>query len=320
MLSPYWGAHFFTFVTTFLSRLPGLMLGKLEWMPDEVQILALVLMSISCALLGVVLVLRKMTMLANSLSHTILLGIVLTYVFSFSKEGFHPFSFSMTNFLIASFIVALITTFLSEFLHKTLKLQEDASIGLVFTFLFSIGVILVTLLARSAHIGAEIVMGNIDALVLSDLKPLFFIAILNLLLFILFYRQYFVVTFDFGFAKLMKISGMFFNYLIMLQLSVTVVGSFRIVGVILVLSYIVTPVLIARLFFHRFCHLLFASVILSAVTSFFAVALSRHILSVYQTPLSTAGICVTLLSVTYMISLIFKGKKWKLQFLDQRAQ
>lgn len=319
MISPYWGTHFFTFIWTFLSRLPFVILGKSEWMQDELQILALVLMSISCALLGVILVLRKMTMLANSLSHTILLGIVLAYVFSFSTEGFSPFSLNITKFLMASFIVALITTFLSEFLTKTLNLQEDASIGLVFTFLFSIGVILVTILARNAHIGAEIVMGNIDALVFNDLKPLFLIATLNIFLFTVFYRQYVLTTFDPCFAKLIKVSGVFFNYLIMLQLSVTVVGSFRIVGVILVLSYIVTPALIARLFFHRFCHLLFASVFISAITSFLSVALSRHFLSVYQMPLSTAGICVTLLSTVYIGSLILKGKKWKSQYSDQPA-
>ena len=256
-LNPYWGVNFFGFLWTFISRIPLLISGNCQMVQDELQIFVLSLMAISCSLIGVVMMLKKTTMLANSLSHTILVGIVIAYLLSFSSQGgFHPFSLSIKTFIIAALISALITTFLSEFLTKSLKLQEDASIGLVFTFLFSLGIVAVTVFSRNAHIGTEVVMGNVDALVSKDLLWLLFIAAVNISLFILCYKEYLLTTFDPVFAKFMKISTTFFSYLLMLQLSITVIGSFRIVGVIMVLSYIIGPALLARLFFHQFTKLL----------------------------------------------------------------
>ncbi|PIS01014.1 MAG: metal ABC transporter permease [Chlamydiae bacterium CG10_big_fil_rev_8_21_14_0_10_35_9] len=322
-LNPYWGVNFFGFLWTFISRIPLLISGNCQMVQDELQIFVLSLMAISCSLIGVVMMLKKTTMLANSLSHTILVGIVIAYLLSFSSQGgFHPFSLSIKTFIIAALISALITTFLSEFLTKSLKLQEDASIGLVFTFLFSLGIVAVTVFSRNAHIGTEVVMGNVDALVSKDLLWLLFIAAVNISLFILCYKEYLLTTFDPVFAKFMKISTTFFSYLLMLQLSITVIGSFRIVGVIMVLSYIIGPALLARLFFHQFTKLLLFAPLFGIVISIIGVALTRHFLSMYQMPLSTAGMCIAVLAVSYFLALIIKKRKksWQLPSLDQQDQ
>nr|MBA3815720.1 metal ABC transporter permease [Parachlamydiaceae bacterium] len=150
---------------------------------DEIQILVLAGVAISSALVGTFLILRKMTMLANSLSHTILIGIVIAFLITqngvFDQEHEHHQAINVKAMLFASLVMGLVTTFLTEILTKWGRLQEDASIGIVSTNLFSMGVIGVTVLTRNAHIGIEAVMGNVDALQLSDCKLVYIVLLIN---------------------------------------------------------------------------------------------------------------------------------------------
>ena len=122
--------------------------------------------------------------------------------------------------------MGLFTAFFTEFLTKGAKLQADASIGIVFSSLFALGVIFVTLLTRSSHIGIEAVMGNVDALTLEDIPLVYFILGINLLLFLLFFKEYKITSFDPALAKVLGISAAFFNYLLMAQVSLTAIGAF----------------------------------------------------------------------------------------------
>ena len=163
-MSPYRGTNFFTFFWTLLERIFS---GEiLHPATDEIQMLVLGGVAISGALVGTFLVLRRMTMLANSLSHTILLGIVIAFLVTGQEIG----ALSIPVMLIASVITGLATAFLTEFLHRNIRLQEDAANGLVFSTLFALGIVLVTLFTRNAHLGVEVVMGNADALQLRDLR------------------------------------------------------------------------------------------------------------------------------------------------------
>lgn len=296
MLSnPYHGETFFGFIWVFIQRLFSGQFSHLA--TDEIQIFVLAAVAISSALVGTFLVLRKMTMLANSLSHTILMGIVLAYFFSGS---------SMQALLIAAMVMGLVTTFLTEFLTKAGKLQEDASTGLVFTGLFAIGVVLVTILTRDAHIGTEAVMGNADALHRDDLFWVYVIVGVNLVLITLFFKEFQLTTFDPGLAYSLGFSPFLLNYLLMAQVSATTMTSFRAVGVILVLAFMTGPVLAARLLTHNLKTLLFLSALLGSVCSFIGVALARHFLTVYGMALSTSGLVVCTILVLYLAILFGK--------------
>ncbi|NGX51579.1 MAG: Manganese transport system membrane protein MntB, partial [Chlamydiae bacterium] len=166
MINPYTGETFFGFFVLFGKRLLHAFSGGLA--PDEVQVVVLILIALSSSLVGTFLVLRKMTMVANSLSHTVLLGVV--GAFLLVGQGEELFSLSLPTLLVGALIAAFCTTFATEFVHKKLRLQEDASIGLIFTAFFALGVVLVTILARSKHLGIEAIMGNVDALHTSDVK------------------------------------------------------------------------------------------------------------------------------------------------------
>lgn len=305
--NPYYDTTFLGFFCRLIKRLftyDGALAS------DELQMLILCCIATSAAIVGSFLILRKMTMLANSLSHTVLIGIVLAYLLIFIKKPFvMQTAMPMSIFLVAALISALITTFLTEFLTKVVKLQEDASIGLVFSILFALGIVLVTLFTRNAHIGAEIVMGNVDALHPSDLKLAFIALLFNVVITLLFFKEYTITTFDPIYAKTVHISLFTFNSLIMLQTAITTIAGFRAIGVLMILAFLVIPPIIARLFTARLYLMILLAIAVGIVVSICSVALSRHLLSVYHLSLSTGGLTVCLLSLALFISLIFAPQK-----------
>ncbi len=264
--------------------------------------------AISGALVGSLLILRQMTMLANALSHTILVGIVVVYVFTntglFEQAG----AINIQAMLLAALAMGFVTSFLTHFLTNIIKLQEDASIGLVFTTLFALGVILVTVLTRSAHIGLEIVMGNVDALHVDDIKLVAIIVLINASLILLFYKEYLITTFDPGLARALGFSTLFFDYLLMTQTSITAVGGFRAVGVLMILAFITAPALTARLLTDNLKVLLALAIAVGCLASLFGVALSRHLLTIYDLPISTGGIVVCVLIIFYILAIIFSPR------------
>lgn len=307
--NPYYEQDFLHFLVTFFRRLVSFFQGNIalkDLATDEIQILVLCGVAASSALTGTFLVLRKQTMMANSLSHTVLLGIIAAYLMS--EKSANPYAginFNIMAMLIASLIVGLLTTFLSEFLIKAIKLQEDASTGIVFTSLFALGIVLVTVLTRDVHIGTEVVMGNVDALHFNDVKLVYIILGLNLVIISLFYKEFQASTFDFAFAKAIGIPVNVMNYILMTLVSATIIGAFRAVGVLMVLTFITGPALTARLLTHSLKKMLVLATLLAILSSFFGVALARHLLTSYGLALSTSGVVVAVTVAFYIGILIF---------------
>ncbi len=310
-MNPYWGSDLITFFYVLLVRLHALFTGKLtlqDLASDEVQLIVLIGVGVSTSLLGTLLVLRRMTMLANSLSHTILLGLAIAYValLPFSPSLQFGMGIDLKVLIGASFASALLTAFCTEGLKRLFKVQEDASISLVFTALFALGIVLVTLFARHSHLEVEAVMGNVDALHVDDILPVFWIALFNVGVLLLFFKEWKITTFDSGLAHHLGFSPLFFSTLLLVQTSLTLMGAFRSVGVLLVLAFLVIPPLTARLFTHRFALLFWLSPLVATLTALLGVALSRHLLSVHHEPLSTAGIVVCLQAAVFVLALFVK--------------
>ncbi len=312
-MNPYWGQDFFGFFVILFRRITGqLPLDGLA--SDEVQLIVLMGVALSTVLLGTFLTLKKMTMMANSLSHTTLLGIVIAYLIFFTPET--DLSIDTSILFVAALISAVLTTVLTELARDLLKLQEDAAIGLVFTTLFALGIILVTVFTRNSHIGVEVITGNVDALHFEDIRLVWSAAVLNLVLIGLFFRQWVMTAFDEKLSFSLGVPTKTFHYLMMFLTALTLIASFRAVGVLLVLSFLVGPTLIARQWTHRLRSLLLLGIGVGLMTAVIGVALSRHFLSVYHMPLSTGGLVVTLISVLYLLStvLTFRSPKGLMRY------
>lgn len=312
--NPYSDTTFFSFLWTLIQRFMAFVSGDVSLQSaaaDEIQIAVLAGLSISSALVGTFLVLRRLTMLANALSHTVLFGIVCAYLFMMhlihSQDPYRILSIPVL--MIAAFGTGLLTTFLTEFLTRVMKVQEDASIGLVFSILFALGIVLVTLFSRNVHIGTELVMGNVDALQKEDVKGILTILGVNAALFALLFNGFKITAFDPQLAKTLGFSPFFFNYLLMVQTSLTAIGAFRAVGVLMVLAFLVIPVLTARLLTHSLSLLIVLASAIGCLASILGVALSRHLLTVFGIGLSTGGIVVTVMGILYLAACIFAPQK-----------
>ncbi|NRA48492.1 MAG: metal ABC transporter permease, partial [Phaeodactylibacter sp.] len=119
------------------------------------------LVATSCGLLGAFLVLRKMAMLGDAISHAVLPGIVIAYLFSGSRETL--------PMLIGAAGIGVLTTFLVEFLHQKARLQIDASIGITFTWLFAIGIIMISMYVGQVDLDQDCVLYGEIAYVPLDL-------------------------------------------------------------------------------------------------------------------------------------------------------
>lgn len=217
----------------------------------EIQLIAAVV-AMACAIPGVFLVLRKMALISDAISHSILPGIVIGFFITQDLNS------PLLIFLAA--ITGVITVILVEYLQKTNLVKEDTAIGLVFPMLFSIGVIMISKNASDVHL-------DIDAVLLGELafapfdrmeingydlgpKSLWVMgSILLSLLFLLFlfFKELKVSTFDPGLAAAMGISPVLIHYGLMLVSSITIVGAFDAVGAILVVALMIAPAATAYL-------------------------------------------------------------------------
>lgn len=304
-MNPYSGASFIEFLYILVVRCGQFLIGKLPChalVSDEIQVVVLVGVGVIASIMGTLLVARKTTMLANALSHTVLLGIVISYLIFFKSGLPHGLSIDIKMMLMSATIAAVITSFLTEFFHKAFQLRQDVSIGLVFTMLFALSITLVTIFSRNAHIGIEMIMGNVDALHIDDIKIVYSALGIIGMVVLTFFREIYMTTFDSIFSNSVGISSKCFHYLIVITTSMVIMCAFRCVGFVLVLALLVGPPLIARLLVHRLSKVIYCSASLSVAFAICTVGISRHIFSTMKTPLSTSGIMITLILGTYIVA------------------
>lgn len=228
--------------------------------------------AISCAMLGVFLVLRNLSMVADAISHTVLLGIVIGYFIAGDLES--PILF------IGAALFGVITVYAIEYAVSKFKLKGDAATGLVFTFLFALAIILISKYARDVHLDTDVVLsGEVAFAALNTFTlfgidipvafgRMFVVFIINLLFIALTYNQLKVTTFNPDFAKSIGIAVGLLNLLLMILVSVTTVVAFDTVGAILVISLLVAPALSAHLLSKRLSVMLMMSMIFGVINSY----------------------------------------------------
>jgi len=214
---------------------------------SDVWILATAsLVAITCSMVGVFLILRRMSLLGDAISHSVLLGIVLAFLISGGD--------SMFAMIIGAVLIGVITAWLSSVLHKLGKLQMDASMGIIFTWFFAMGIILISIYAENVHIDQDaVILGEIafipfDTLILwgMDIGPKAFwmilgVFIINLAIIVMAFERFKAVSFHPVLAVSLGISITFWHYLLMTMVSLTTVASFEAVGAVLVVALLVIP-------------------------------------------------------------------------------
>ena len=259
--------------------------------------------AVACAVLSPFLVLRKLSMVSDAISHSVLLGIVIA--FFIVKDVGSPF------LIVGAATFGVITVFAVELLSGTGLVKNDDAVGIVFPMFFALAVVLITKFARNVHLDTDVVlMGEV---IIAPLNRVEFIGIsipkalvqmgilllINLLFVIIFFKELKITTFDRCFAKLAGFSSAALFYALMTLSSFTAVTAFDAVGAILVVSFLITPGAAAYLISKDLKVMIVISVGYAVINSSIGYVLSLLM------NVSMSGMTATVAGVTFLLTFLF---------------
>ncbi len=284
----------------------------------EIQLIA-VIVSVACAIPGVFLVLRKMAMISDAISHSILPGLVVGFLITHSL--------SSPILIIMAAGTGVLTVALVEAVKNTGLVKEDTAIGLVFPALFSIGVILISRLTGDVHIDTdavlvgEIAFAPFNRLIVAgvDVGPkslwvMGTILALTIILLLLFYKELKISTFDPELAASLGFTPVLIHYGLMTITSFTAVGAFDAVGAILVVALMIVPAAAAYLLTNTLKKMLF----LAPSLGIFA-AISGYWLA-HWLDASIGGSMATVLGLIFLLVFLFAPDRGLVSVLLRRKK
>ena len=201
----------------------------------------------TCGLVGCFVILRRMALVGDAISHSILPGITLAFLLTNSRDTL--------PMMLGAVAAGVVTVALIEAIRYTSRIKPDAAIGIVFSSLFAVGVILISVFADEVDLDAECVLyGELGFIPLQDIayfggivigpEPVVRMAIITLIAIVLlfaFFKEMMVTSFDSGLAASLGINTTRYQYGLTLFLSIVIVSSFESVGVVLVIAMIIFP-------------------------------------------------------------------------------
>jgi manganese/zinc/iron transport system permease protein len=282
----------------------------LTWELDGWIIVAGVLSAVSAALLGNFLVLRKMSLLGDAISHAVLPGLAVAFFVSDSRSSVPMF--------LGAVVVGLLTALFTEWIRGVGKVDEGASMGVVFTSLFALGLVMIVQAADQVDLDPGCVLyGAIELTPLDTwiigpwriprvVVVLGGVSLLNLFFVLLFYKELKLAAFDPALSTSSGIPAWLMHYLLMMLVAVTAVASFEAVGNILVVAMLVVPPAAALMLTDRLGVMILLSAIIGA-----AAAVLGH-LSALIVPqwfgfrsTSTAGMMAAMTGLLFTLCALF---------------
>lgn len=267
-------------------------------------LLTAILVAIACALPGSFLILRRMAMMTDAISHAILPGLVFGYWIAGSNN--------LLTGTVGATAAAILTITLVEALQRTRRVASGEAMGIVFPAMFALGTLLISRFFANVHLDTDAVLfGNIefsafDRLVIGDrdlgpqsLWVMGTLLVINIAVLSLLYKELKLSTFDPTLAQSLGFSPVLVHYLLMFILSITTVGAFTAVGAILVVALVIVPAATAYLLTDRLIDMIIGSALIGAIS-----AISGYWLALWIDG-SIAGGIVTMAGVYFGITLLF---------------
>ena len=260
----------------------------------------------ACGLVGNYLMLRRMALVGDAISHSVLPGLVIAYLLAGTRHS--------TVMFLGALAAGVLTTVLIEVIHKKSRVKQDAAIGITFSSLFAIGVILVSQFASKIDLDQECVLyGEIGSIPLDlpyaqlgsivlgppTLVRMAIVAIVVAALIVIFYKELLVSSFDPGLAFALGINATLVHYSLMSMLSVVVVSAFESVGAILVIAMLILPGATASLLTRRLPVILSLTVLHAALSSILGVHFALWL------DCSIAGAMVVMGTALFVVAWVF---------------
>lgn len=260
--------------------------------------------AVACALPGTFLILRRMAMMTDAISHAILPGLVFGYWMAGSAN--------LIVGAVGATAAAIFTVTVVEALQRTRRVESSEAMGIVFPAMFALGTVLISRYFQNVHLDTDAILyGNIefsafDRFIMSgrDLGPqslwvMGVLLVINIGVLTLLYKELKISTFDPALSQSLGFSPVLVHYLLMLLLSITTVGAFTAVGAILVVALVIVPAATAYLLTDKLLDMIVLSGIIGALG-----AISGYWLAIWIDGSISGGI-VTMLGVLFTLALLF---------------
>jgi manganese/zinc/iron transport system permease protein len=298
--------------------------------------LVLAVVAAACAVPGVFLVLRRMSLVSDAIGHVLILGIVLAYFVTRDLDS--PW------LLFGAAVTGLVTVALVEALQRTQLVKADAAIGLVFPALFALGVLLVTLNVRNVHLDVDAVLlgqpematvprwhisfgdneehkpkdGKPEAGTQSPgilIKPVWVLAavlVFNVAMVVLLFKELKLSTFDPALAASLGFRPGLLHYGLMGVVSITTVAAFDAVGPVLVVAFFVVPAAAAYLLTDRLGVMILLACVIGAVGAALGVRIADRF------DANTAGAVASALGLLFALAFLFAPRRGQVALLLKR--
>lgn len=267
------------------------------------SLIVLILTSLSCSILGSLLLLRGLAMLADAISHSILLGIVL--VFFLVKDLSSPL------LIVGAAIFGMLTVWGVESLSQSKLVKNDEAIGLIYPLFFALAVILITVFAKNIHLDMDaVLMGEVIMVPLNRMdflghsvpKAVVHIGglfLLNIIFVVVCFKELKITTFDHEYAKIAGFSSTVLFYILMTLTSLTTVVAFDAVGAILAISFLITPAASAYLICKDLKKMMLVACLYSTINSVIGYMIAIH----YN--VSMSGMTAFIAGITFILTVLF---------------
>jgi ABC-type Mn2+/Zn2+ transport system permease subunit len=211
--------------------------------------LAVLLVGLCCAAIGVYVVLRRMAFIGDALAHTILPGIVVAYL-------------NQWNLSIGAMVAGVLTALGIGWLSRRDEIREDTAIGVLFTAMFALGILLISTV-RSFRDFSHILFGNLLGVSFADVGLMAVLTVLILVTLFVFHKELELTSFDPTHARVIGLSADKLRYLLLVLLALTVVSAIQVVGVVLTSALLITPAAAAALLSERLSRMMLIAVVIS---------------------------------------------------------
>ncbi len=268
-----------------------LILGPLQYTFMQRALVAAVLVGVVCGTLGCYIVLRRMALIGDALSHAVLPGAAIAFMLG------------AADFFFGAAVAGIVTAVLIGWVTANSRVKEDAAIGVVFTGAFALGIVLITLIQSRSVDLFHMLFGNVLGVDDRDLMITAGITGVVLLTVVLLYKELLLHSFDPIFAAAIGLPGRGLHYLLMVLLSLTVVASLQTVGLVLVVAMLITPASTAYLLTDRFGRMLTIS---ATVGVFSAVA---GLYASYYWNVSSGASIVLVATLLFFLAMLFAPQR-----------
>jgi manganese/iron transport system permease protein len=259
-------------------------------------LVALMIVGALSAVVGCFVVVRGMAFFGDALAHTILPGVALSYSLGGGALGSNIFIGGLGAGVLSALVIAWMT--------RDERIKEDTAIGLVFVTMFALGIVIISTQQNYSVDLAHILFGSINGISPSDLWIMGGLTVAVLIVILLFYKEFMIISFDLSLAHTLKLPVEALRVLLLVLIAVAIVASLQAVGIALMLALLIAPAATARLLVKRLHWMIGIAAVIGVISGIVGFYFSYY----FDVP-SGAAIVLTMSAI---FTLTYVGQKaWR---------